>query len=367
MPKIAIIHDFLREYGGAERVLEALHEMYPDAPVYVAFVDKKALGKHWERFKNWDIHETWFAEIPFHKKIYSPLRFLAPNAFGDLDLSQFDIVISSSNAFMAKAVRVKNGKHFCYCHTPPRALYGYSTASAWKKSPVTRFFGNIINHYLRVVDFKIAQNVDVFIANSHETASRIEKFYRRESVVIYPPVNVDFAEIKNAKKSDYYFYIGRLVLQKHPELAVLACNKLDLPIKIAGTGQMMKNLEEIAGSETEFHGAVDDEELQKLFAGAKALIFPVEDEDFGIVPVEAMAHGVPIIAHNSGGPKETVIDGETGVLFDDLSEDGLVAAIKRFKKLDKSGKFDRIKIKKHAQQFSKKIFKEKISALLLSH
>lgn len=369
--KIALVHDFLREYGGAERVLESLHEMYPDAPVYVAFLDKKALGEQWSRFQDWEIRETWFAKIPLHKKLYSPLRFLAPKAFQDLDLSEYDTVISSSNAFMAKAVRAKKGRHFCYCHTPPRSLYGYSTASNWKKNPVINFFGTLINHYMRVIDFQVAQKVDHFIANSQETAKRIQKFYRRESTVVYPPVEGALAPSlqKNSGKSvrEYYFFIGRLVLQKHPELAIAACNHLKLPLKVAGSGQMLDGLKAIAGSTIEFCGSVSDERLRELYAGAKALIFPVEDEDFGMVPVEAMAQGLPVIAHKSGGPMETVVEGKTGVFFEDLTEAGLVKAIEMFENLEEKGRFDEKMIRKHAEKFGKDVFKKKIQKLIEAH
>jgi glycosyltransferase involved in cell wall biosynthesis len=355
--KIALVHDFLREYGGGERVLEALHEMYPDAPVYTAFLDKKALGKHWHRFKDWNIKTTWFDKIPFIKKLYSPLRFLVDKAFADLDLSEFDVVITSSNAFMAKAVKSK--KQICYCHTPPRALYGYSTMSDWKKNKIIKFGGDLINHYMRVIDFKISQKVDVFVANSEETQKRIKKFYKRDSVVIYPPVTTG-EDKTSQERGDYYLFVGRLGLQKHPELALKACENLGLKLKIAGTGQMLEDLKEMASENIEMLGAVSDQELNKLYAGAKALIYPAEDEDFGMIPVEAMSYGIPVIAHNSGGPKETVLQSRTGILFDDLSVDGLVEAIKKFEKT----KFNSQEIIKSTEKFSKNNFQRKIRELV---
>ena len=366
--KIALIHDYLREYGGAERVLEALHELYPSAPVFVSFVDEKAMGIHWQRFADWDIRQTWFAKIPLIKKLYSPLRVLVDKAFMSLNLSEYDLVISSSNAFEAKAVQVKNGTHLCYCHTPPRALYGYSTMTDWKKNPLIKFGGAIINHYMRIIDFKHAQKVDHFIANSQETKRRIEKFYRRESKVIHPPVNmVTKEQLKKyqqqaAKKypTNYYLYISRLSFSKHPELAVQAANQLVINLKVAGSGKMELKLKEMAGNNIEFMGAVNDEQLHLLLAGAKGLIYPVADEDFGIVPVEAMAHGVPVIAHKSGGPLETVVDGETGVFFDDLTVEGLIKALNKFEKT----KFNVEKIFKHAQQFSKSNFEKNISQFI---
>ncbi|MBU0576454.1 glycosyltransferase [Patescibacteria group bacterium] len=367
--RVAIIHDYLREYGGAERVLEALHEIYPQAPVYVSFIDKKAMGIHWQRFTGWEIRETWFAKIPLIKKLYSPLRVLVDRAFMALDLSAYDLVVSSSNAFEAKAVQVQNGVHICYCHTPSRALYGYSTMTDWQKSPLVKLGGSFINHYMRVIDFQHAQKVDHFIANSEETRRRIEKFYRRLSVIIYPPVNVPTpAELKKYRSqaatkypTQYYLYVSRLSFSKHPELAVQAANNLGFNIKIAGSGKMEAKLREAAGARIEFLGAVDDPELHILLAGARGLIYPVEDEDFGIVPVEAMAHGVPVIAHKSGGPMETIVADQTGVFFSDLSVRGLVEALIKFEKI----KFDSEKIFQHAQQFSKIKFQKQIRDFIL--
>jgi len=356
--KVAIIHDFLREYGGAERVVEVLHEMFPQAPVFVAFYDEKSLGKHWQRFKDWDLRQTWFAKIPLHKKLYSPLRFLAPQAFSSLDLSDYDVVISSSNAFMAKAVKVPNGTHFCYCHTPPRSLYGYSTMSNWDKNFLIKWGGELINHYMLVKDWQVAQEVDEFLANSQETQQRIKKFYRRESTVVYPPVQVDKIRqyLKPKQKRDYYFYINRLGLQKHPDLAVQACTELNLPLKVAGTGPLLGDLKKMAGETIEFLGFVSDDELYDLYAGAKALIYPVEDEDFGMVPIEAMAAGSPVIAHKSGGPQETVIAGETGLFLQSFDKEELKAVLKNFAQQ----KWDRQLISQKMEKYSVEAFKQNL-------
>ncbi len=366
--RIALVHDYLIEYGGAERVLEALHELYPEAPVYTAFSNSKTLGIHWARFKDWDLRETWITRLPFYKKLHSPFRIFAPSAFRSLDLSEFDVVISSSNAYYAKAVQVPNGVHICYCHTPPRALYGYATMSDWKQNPLFKFLGTLINHYLRVVDFNISQQVDHFVTNSEETAKRIKKFYRRDSTVIYPPVEVpeklqkksNEQTTKEKDSQNYFLYVNRLAFAKHPELAVQVCTEQQLPLKVVGDGKLRPALEAQAGSTVEFMGAVSDQELHQLYAGALALLYPVEDEDFGIVPIEAMGHGVPVIAHNSGGPKETIIDGKTGVLFDDLSVAGLSTAIKKFR----VQKFSSENIFKHALQFKKEQFQNKIQTFV---
>ena len=370
MAKIALVHDYLREYGGAERVLEELHKIFPEAPVYTAFVDQKALGINWPTFADWEIRQTFLSKIPLIKKTFSPLRILAARAFTQLDLSEFDIIISSSNAYMAKAARAtKHGaKHFCYCHTPPRVLYGYTAKSHWRERAITRFFGELINHYMRPIDFDLAQKVDTFIANSKETQSRIKKFYHREAEIVYPPVKmVDLAkkyltEHKSFKKQEYYLYVNRLALAKHPEIAVQAANDLNLPLKVVGDGDMLPMLKRIAGKSVEFLGAVNDQQLAELYHGAKALIYPVEDEDFGIVPIEAMAWGTPVLAHFSGGPKETIKNAQTGLFFNDLSVEALKQSIFDFTKMD----FDHQDIHRASLIYSPKVFQKKITDLLLT-
>lgn len=366
--RIALAHDYLCEYGGAERVLEALHELFPSAPVFVAFADPQAMGVHWQRFAGWDIRQSWLTKLPAYKKLFSPYRIFAPQFFSRFDLSEYDLVISSSNAYFAKAVRVPNGKHICYCHTPARALYGYTTLSDWQRKPVIGFLGTLLNHYLRVIDYQVAQKVAVFIANSEETRRRIAKFYRRDATVIYPPVDVSTEQPQRLSTTQhevgYYLYVNRLALAKHPEMAVAACAKRRLPLKVVGQGKMLPLLKQLAAQyqaqSIEFLGAVNDEQLHKLYQGARALLYPVEDEDFGMVPVEAMGHGVPVIAHASGGPLETVIDGQTGVLFDELSTAGLLGALERFEKLHFSPKA----IHSFAQQFNKQQFQHKLHTLL---
>lgn len=358
--KTAIVHDYLREYGGAERVVEALHKIYPDAPVYVAFTDPKVAGIHWQKFSDWQIYQSWLTKIPGYKKLFSPLRIFAPNYFKSFDLSEYDLVISSSNAYFAKAVKVPNGVHICYCHTPARSLYGYTTMTNWQQNPLTKFVGTLINHYLRVVDFQVAGKVDYFIANSQETKRRIAKFYRRDAEVIYPPISVPgeppASQPKNQPRN-YFLYVGRIAASKHVDLVVEVCTKLKLPLKVVGEGKGIGYLHSIAGPTIDFLGAVPDEKLAELYAGAEALLFPAEDEDFGMVPVEAMGHGTPVIAHRSGGPLESVIEGETGLFFDNFTVENFSQIIKDFQKI----KFDENKIYQHAQKFSEARFAAEIT------
>jgi len=361
--KVAIVHDFLREYGGAERVVEALHEIFPQAPLYVAFADPVALGIHWQKFAQWDIKQSWLAKVPFHEKLFSPMRIFAPAAFKRFDLAGYDVVISSSNAYFAKAVQVKKPTlHICYCHTPPRALYGYSTMTNWKKNPVIKVAGTLINHVCRVMDVHAAQGVDLFIANSKEVKKRIQKFYRRESMIIHPPVDVP-TQAPKRQTGQYFLYVNRLAFAKHPELAVAVATELNLPLKVVGSGKVLPTLQQHAGPTVEFLGSVSDQTLHQLYEGARALLYPVEDEDFGIVPVEAMGHGVPVIAHRSGGPLETITD-QTGIFFDDLTVAGLKAAVKLFIKNEK--KFQAQQIYLHAKTFSKSEFQRKVVELVTS-
>lgn len=356
--KVALVHDYLRDYGGAERVLEMLHKMYPSAPVFVAFVDKEKLGIHWQKFADWDIRESWLTKIPFYKKLYSPLRVFAPSYFQKFDLSEYDLVISSNNAYFSKAISAPNGVHICYCHTPPRSLYGYTTMTDWHKNWIFRVGGSLINHYLRIVDFEVAQKVDYFIANSKETQARIYKFYRRNSEVIYPPIKVSeklpTGDVQR-EQEDYYLHVGRIAKSKHVDLAIEACNSLGVPLKV-GAGKGNSYLESLAGPKTQLLGEVSDAELGRLYKNAKFLLFPAEDEDFGMVPVEAMGYGVPVIAHRSGGPLESIVEGKTGLFFNEFSSESLAKAIKKAQKIE----WDRAKIHKHALEFGEKEFIQKI-------
>jgi len=372
--KIALVHDYLAEYGGAERVVEALHEIWPDAPLYTAFVDWKRLGSHGDRFKNWDIRPSWVQHFWIIKKLISPLRFLAPLIWQSFNLSGYDVVITSSGWFIPRGVIVKKPTlHICYIHHPPRNLYGYATGSSLQKYWPVRLYAIFINFFLRNYDFKTAQRVDYFIANSKETARRVKKFYRRDSTVIYPPIEdqrlkmIDQRQILKNKDKHYYLSVGRLSWAKRVDLIIQACNTLKVPLKIVGIGKEEEVLKKIAGPTVEFLGSVSDIELAELYTEAKALIFSALDEDFGMVPVEAMAYGTPVIGLSQGGVKETVIDarsassgqGSTGVLFNEPTVTSLVKAIQRFETV-LNGKNWAAECKKHARNFSKRVFQKKI-------
>jgi glycosyltransferase involved in cell wall biosynthesis len=363
--KIALVHDYLREYGGAERVLEVLHELYPDAPLYTSFVDWEAMGDHATRFKDWNIHTSWAQKNWLVRTYHSPLRFLAPSIWKSFDLRGYDVVLSSSGWFMCRGVKVKKPSiHICYIHHPPRNLYGYDTGSLVKKYWFIKIYASCINFFLRHYDFQTAQKVDYFIANSKETARRVKKFYRRESTVLYPPVEVNNIRISKQKQKIYFLSVGRLTFSKRIDILIKACNELKIPLTIVGKGREEEYLKSIAGPTIHFVGSVSDSELSRLYDDAKALLFCARDEDFGIVPVEAMAHGVPVIAIAEGGVKETVIDGRTGILFQDATIQSVIQAIKKFEALDIDwGRACR----KHAEMFSKEQFMKNIESFIKKH
>ena len=376
--KVAIVHDYIKEYGGAERVLEALHEIWPDAPVFTSVYIPSFLGPHKKRFEKWNIKTSWLQFLPFKSKLISPLRLITPFVFKSFDFSQFDIVIvSATGAYSPNIISVKRRAtkdqrpiHICYSHTPPRYLYGYATARNWKNNLFFRVLGEIANHFLRLIDFKSSQNVDFFIANSKNVAGRIEKFYRKDSVVIYPSVDVDsmkyeVSSIKGERKAkysirntQYYLAGGRIARPKHTDLIIETFKKLDLPLVVFGRefGGVRSERLGVGSSNVKFVGEVSDEEKIKLMASAKAFVFAAEDEDFGITPVEAMSVGTPVIAYGSGGVLESVVDGKTGLFFNNLTIESLSSAIKQFNNLTINPK-DCIK---HAQKFSKERFKKEI-------
>ncbi|OGG04338.1 hypothetical protein A2Z33_03330 [Candidatus Gottesmanbacteria bacterium RBG_16_52_11] len=370
--RVALVHDYLREYGGAERVVEALHRIWPDAPLFTSFVDRHALGEHAVRFRDWDIRTSWVQGNPVVRKFHSPLRFLAPRIWESLDLRGYDTVISSSGWYICRGIRVPPGAvHISYIHHPPRNLYGYATGSDWQKYALVRGYAAVVNFFLRQYDWESAQRVDWFVANSHETARRVWKFYRRESTVIYPPILYQKLKSKNQKhllkiknKSTYFLSVGRLTYAKRVDLAIEACNRLKLPLKIVGTGKEEIYLRSIAGPTVQFLGSVPDSELATLYAGARALIFCALDEDFGMVPVEAMSQGTPVIALGQGGVLETVINGKTGILFSEPSADQLAGAIIKFKSARKDWSAD---CRKQAERFSESRFRQEFVSFVRNH
>lgn len=334
---IALVHDHLLEFGGAERVFVQLTELFPDADIYTSAYDPEVVKKHIAQFHHWNVHTSWAMKIPFFKKIYSPLRFLTPFIWESFDFSTYDLVISSTGWFMSKGIMTKNPHnqggpiHISYIHHPPSYLYGYETAMEWKKYWPIRIYALVINHFLRMWDFKASQRPDMLIANSQETRSRIQKFYRRDATVIYPPVHISHIEpkrhTKQAFETGYYLTLSRLAYKKHVDLMIEVANARELPLIIIGSGRDEARLRELAGPTVTIKGYVPDAEFDELFSHAKAFLNCAVDEEFGIAPVEALGRGVPVIAYASGGLKETIQHMKNGILFDDLTQGGLSNAL----------------------------------------
>lgn len=374
--RIAFIHDYLKECGGAERVLEALTEIWPEAPIYTAFYKSNSTAG--KIFKKKKIIESRWAPLIKYKNLYSPLRFLTPliwQSFGE-ELQNYDVIFSSSSWFISKGVSLAKLKfqsanakyplYVCYCHTPPRWLYGYQTSIEWQRYKLVKIYGAVIAHFMRLYDFKSSQTIDYFIANSRNTASRIKKFYRRDSQVIYPPVEVAKI-IKTAEKlkpKNYFLLVSRLVGAKGIDLAIKACKKAKVNLKIVGEAAGLKwlggNLKKLKGKGIEFLGRVEDEKLYQLYAQCQALLALSQDEDFGITPVEAMAAGRPVIACKKGGYLESIKEGKTGIFIKDLREETLVREIKKQRYLT----IKKEDCQNQAKKFSKERFKKEIEKFI---
>lgn len=363
--RVALVHDYLKEYGGAERVLEVLAEVFPQAPVYTAFcVSSASAGR---AFANKKIITSWANKFLPKAHLYSTLRFLTPLIWESFDFSGFDLVISSASWFITKSIITKpETLHICYCHTPPRWLYGYKTPIEWKRFLPIRIYGEVVGHFLRQYDFLAAQRVDYFIANSQNTKERIAKFYRREATVIYPPVEVEkiINATKNLQPQEYFLVVCRLAGTKGLDLAIEVAKELNINLKIVGEKVGLKWEEEaidkVKSGNIEFLGRVDDSQLWKLYGEAKALLALSQDEDFGITPVEAMAAGRPVIAFRGGGYVETVVDGVTGEFFDNYSVEALINVLKHFD----SKNYNPEDCRKQAEKFDKERFKIEINKFI---
>lgn len=359
--KIALVHDYLNEFGGAERVLEALANMYPQAPIYTAFFQPDSPAHR--RFKNKHLITSWAQRVPgFKQKLHSPLRFLAPMIWESFNFDEFDLVISSASWYITKGIITQpETLHLCYCHTPPRYLYGYDTAMDWKKSWLIRQYAHLVNPMMRQYDYLAAQRVDYFLTNSQTTQERIKKFYRRESEVVYPPVDLSLANNSDQlKKENFLLTGGRLVGAKNFELVIQAANKLRQPLKVFGDGPLRAELESIAGGTVEFVGRVSESELAKLYQQAKAFVALATDEDFGITPVESMMAGTPVIAFRGGGYTESVVEGKSGVFINQLSVDQVIEGVRAIDNRTWKAK----QIKKLASKFSTAEFEQTIKRIV---
>ncbi|MBO9319967.1 MAG: glycosyltransferase [Chloroflexus sp.] len=345
--RVALVHDYLNQYGGAERVLEALHELFPAAPVYTSIFDPTTMPA---TYQHWDIRTSFMQHLPAWRSQFRRYVALYPTAFERFDLSGYDLIISSSSAFAKGIIPRPGALHICYCHTPMR--FAWRTDDYVAREQINgiqaRLLPFILN-YLRIWDTVSANRVDLFVANSHEVAGRIARYYRRPAMVIPPPI--DLPPYEPQPPEEFYLAGGRLIPYKRLELVIEAFNRLRLPLKIFGDGRDRSRLERMAGPNIEFLGWIDETTRLDLFARCRAFIFPGE-EDFGITPLEVLAMGRPVIAYAAGGALETLIDGVTGRFFYHPTAAALAAAVA----LSRTDQIDPIVLRRHAEGFSRERF-----------
>ena len=354
--KLAIIHDYLNQYGGAERVVEAMHELFPEAPVYTSVYDRKKMPAS---FSKMDIRVSFMQRLPFIKSQSKKYLMLYPRAFRSFDLSGFDVILSSSSSF-AKFVRKPAGSfHVCYCYTPTRFLWYYDEYI--KRENISGLYKMVLPRLierLKEQDLSAAAGVDRYIAISNAVALRIRDIYQADSEVIFPPV--DASEYSAVSANDgSYLIISRLRGYKRIDLAVKAFNRTGKTLRIIGDGEIIGNLKKVAGNNIEFLGRLDETGKRAYLAKCKALVFPGE-EDFGITPLEAQACGKPVIAYRSGGAIDTVIEGTTGVFFNEQTEEEVLTAINRLEGM----KWNAEVIRNHSLMFDKAFFKQKLKDFL---
>lgn len=356
-PRVAVVHEWLTIPGGSEKVVEAILELLPHAELFTSVYDPAP----WPRLiTDRPVHASLLNRLPGATAHYTRLLPLMDLAFRSFDLSRFDLVISSNHA-SAKNVRVPPGvPHVCYCHTPMRYAWDPSMLEDEAMGTAARRIVPLGTAWLRRVDRKRASGPDVFIANSRFVASRIADAYGRESRVIHPPVHVEHMLGTPRQEGDAYLVFGRVVPYKRVGLAVQACERLGRRLLVAGTGRDLERVRGLGGSHTEFLGHVPDADVPGLFAESRALLFPGV-EDFGMVPVEAQAAGLPVVAYGAGGAVDSVIDATTGVLYQPGTVEGLVDGIRRFESLT----FDSHTIRENSLRFTPERFASAFTRLLM--
>lgn len=353
--RVAIVYDRVNKWGGAERVLLALHELFPKAPLYTAVYSKKRAG--WASVFP-EVIPSYLQKIPFMQDKHEFLGTFTPLAFETLDLSGHDLVVSVTSE-AAKGVMTKPGStHICYCLTPTRYLW--SEHDTYFENRLLWFFSRPAVFYLRKWDKMAAKRPDVMVAISRAVKKRIKKYYERDPKVIFPPVDTEkFKATGKEIKEEYYLVVSRLVKYKRVDLAIKAANALGKKLVVVGEGVQKASLKRMAEDNVHFVDELTDGELANYYRKASGLIFP-QEEDFGIVAVEAQAAGTPVIAFKAGGAKDTVVDGKTGVFFNKQTPKSIIKAIGRFEKMD----FDAKDLVRNAERFEKERFQKEFEKLV---
>lgn len=353
--RVALAHEYFAAWGGAERVTSELHALWPDAPVYVLFFD----AKHAPALHGWDLRATWLQRLPLGDGRHRLLLPFLPRAVESLEVAPVDVLVSSSSAFI-KGLRVPDGaRHVCYCHSPTRYLWDWSDRYLEEEglAPLRPLLAPLLER-LRAWDREAARRVHRFVANSATVRERIRRFYDRDAEIVYPPIDVASYQLGEARE-DFYLVVSRLVPYKNVDVAVRAVDALGLRLKIVGEGRDRRRLERIASDNVEFLGRQPDATVKELLAMARGLVFPAED-DFGMVCVEALACGTPVIALARGGAPEIVEDGRTGVLFAEPDPELLAAAVRRAE----DARFTPAELRAAATRFDAAIFRRRMGAIV---
>lgn len=355
-PRVALVYDRVNKWGGAERVLLTLHEIFPDAPLFTSVYSQERA--EWARVFP-KVIPSFLQKIPYVVNNHEFFPYLMPFAFESHNMNDYDLVISVTSEF-AKGIITK-GKHICYCLTPTRYLW--SSYDHYFRNPILRIGSTPLISYLEKWDKNAAYRPDILVSISNEVKNRIKNYYGRDSKVIFPPVEVErFKKKKTFKrKGDFFLIVSRLVSYKKVDLAVDAFNELGIPLVVVGTGREEKKLKRKASQNIKFINQLTDGELSYYYRKSKALVLP-QEEDFGIVAVEAQAAGTPVIAYKKGGALDTVIDGKTGVFFEEQTRDSLISAIEKFEDM----KFKEKDLVKNAQRFSSERFKKEFLTIVQS-
>ena len=360
--KTAIVHYWLVNMRGGEKVLETLLEMFPEADIYTHVYNPKAMP---ESIKSHKVYTSYIQKLPFSKKLYQQYMPLMPGALSKFDLQGYDLIISSESGPAKGVIPHPQAYHICYCHSPMRYLWDMYHEYFRKTNFLVRFFMKRIVPGLRLWDVTSANLVDLFVANSNYVAKRIRRYYNRIAFVINPPVDIKKFSSIERKPEDFYLFFGQLTGYKRADLAIEACLASDRKLVVAGAG--IKKAEKRKYAKTSlisFKGRVSEDEIKDLYTSARALLFP-GIEDFGIIPVEAQAAGCPVIAYRDGGALETIKENITGLFFSKQNYSSLMEALDRFEAAEQNGAFkDREAFRNHVQQFSPEMFKDKIRSCI---
>lgn len=359
--KVAIVHDWLVNFGGAERVVLSFLQIYPDADIFTLVYDEKKMGKYFPKEK---VHASYIQKIPFSTKIYTKLLTFMPKAFEEFNLCDYDLVLASSSCCAKGVITPPTVPFVAYIHSPMRYAWDLYFDYQKNSGKITRFFMKRWMEKMRQWDFISSQRIDTLIANSLYISRRIKKFWNRDSTVIYPPVETERLSCNNLPPENFYVVFSRFVYYKRIDLAIDACGKTGRNLVVIGSGNEEKNLKEKASNyktKITFTGRISDEEVQEYLQKCKALIFCAE-EDFGIIPLEAQACGRPVIAFGKGGALETVKNKKTGIFFEKQTVESLIEALNLFEV--QGVEYDSSQIALHAKSFSTKRFKEQIQEIV---